>query len=426
MIALSLKDRDRLVVLRGLLAGELTGPEAALRLGVTLRQVRRLRRRMEAEGDEAVVHRGRGRASNRRLDPSLRAKAVAKASDPLYRDFAPTLLSEHLARDPEIGPVHRSTLRLWMIEAGLWQAETRKCRHRKRRARRAAFGELVLMDTSIHDWLEARSTEPMVLIAMIDDATSRLFARFYPKECGANNRRLIVEYMERFGRPQAFYVDRASHFKVNWREKQRRDRDLDEARTLIARSLAVLNTKLIRALSPQAKGRVERLFGTLQDRLIKEMRVAGVVSIEEANRFLAEVFIPFWDSRFSVEPVSAEDVHRPLPEEAHLLALFADTETRQIREDFTFRYKNVHYQIEKSDAEAGMPKSTITIERRLDGSFAYRWKDEYLSPTRLPGPPAKPQRLPQPKPPRPGTSRPIPATHPWKRQAFLVGSRAET
>jgi hypothetical protein len=153
----------------------------------------------------------------------------------------------------------------------------------------------------------------MVLIALIDDATSRLFCRFFPRDTGAANRQLLLDYLVRHGRMGAVYADRAGHFQVNFRRKERRERDEAEALTLIQRALGALDVELILALSPQAKGRVERLFGTLQDRLIKEMRVAGVSSMEEANRFLEEVFIPFWDNRFSVEPLESVDAHRPLP-----------------------------------------------------------------------------------------------------------------
>jgi hypothetical protein len=179
MLSLSQNDRDRLVVLRQVHEKQLSVAEGARRLRLGTRQMRRLLRRFEAEGDSVVVHALRGRPSNRRLKEALRQKALRqkapeKARDPLYRDFGPTLLSEHLARDREIGAVCAATLRRWMIAEGLWSPRARKQKHRRRRARRSAHGEMVLMDTSIHAWLEGRSTQEIVLIAMIDDATSRL------------------------------------------------------------------------------------------------------------------------------------------------------------------------------------------------------------------------------------------------------------
>jgi hypothetical protein len=241
LLTLSQKERDRLVAVRQVAEGLLTMQAGARRYGVGLRHMRRMVRRyeqgQEEERDAVVIHGLRGRPSNRRLPDELRAAALNKAGQELYLDFGPTLLSEHLARDPDIGWVGATTLRLWMIEAGRWVVEPRKTRHRRRRERRVAYGEMVLMDTSIHPWLEGRSEEEMVLIALIDDATSRLYCRFFPKDTGAANRQLLVEYMERFGRMGAVYADRAGHFRVNFRSKERREADQKEALTLIKRAL---------------------------------------------------------------------------------------------------------------------------------------------------------------------------------------------
>lgn len=421
---MSLKERDRLVILRQMAERTLTVAEGARRLRMGLRHARRLLRRFEEEGDGGVIHRGRGRPSNRRLPDPLRARALECARQPVFRDFGPTLLTEHLARDPQMGPLSASTLRRWLIQAELWKPQPRQLRHRRRRDRRAAWGELVLMDTSIHPWLEDRSTEEIVLIAMIDDATSRVFARFVPRDTGAANRQMILDYIARFGRMAALYADRASHFG-NWRRTDERSRVPLEEReatlteSIIRRGLETLGSELIIALSPQAKGRVERLFGTLQDRLVKELRVAGVRSLEAANRFLEEVFVPFWNARFTVEPMSGSDAHQPVPSEIDLLARFAETDTRVIGLDFTFRYRNQRWQIEKREACATMPKQRIVIEHRLDGSTHYRWRDHYLSPTAVAPTPSTPT-APKPKsvPPPP---RPLPPEHPWRRFPVRIG-----
>lgn len=430
MLTLSQKERDRLVHLRLVHAGQISVAEGARRAGVARRHFRRLLRRFEASGDRVVVHGLRGRASNRRLPGSLRERALEKARQPLYHDFGPTLLSEHLARDAEIGFVHPATLRRWMVAEGLWKPAVRGKRHRKRRERRAAYGELVLMDTSIHPWLEERFGREIVLIALIDDATSRLTARFFPRDTGAANRQMIVDYLRAHGRMGALYTDQASHFKVNWNVKKRKAADEPEALTLIRRALDTLDIELILALSPQAKGRVERLFGTLQDRLVKELRVAGITTMEDANRFLDDVFLPFWEERFTVEPREPADAHRPLAGDVDLLRLFAETDERVIREDFTFRYRNVYYQVEEREAEPRMPGSRVTIEHRLDGSVRYRWQESYLEPRPLPG---KPQRKPQQQevpPPviqssvKKQAPRPLPADHPWRRYPIRVGRAA--
>lgn len=428
---MSVGERDRLVVVRQVVSGELTGAEGARRLGLGVRQMRRMVRRYEAEGDGVVIHGLRGRPSNRRLHGAIRQRALVVAGSDLYRDFGPTLLSEHLARDPEVGVVHPSTLRRWMQEAGLWAPRRRRTRHRRRRERRGSWGELGLMDTSIHDWLEGRCEDPLVLIALIDDATSRLICRFFPRDTGAANRRLLIEYLERHGRMGAVYADRAGHFQGHFRAKERREKDQERALTLIERGLKALDIELIRAMSPQAKGRVERLFGTLQDRLIKEMRLRDIRSMEAANRFLDDHFVPFWNRRFTVEPREAINAHRPLPEGADLLRLFAETEERVIGHDFTFRFRNRFYQIEAHQAHAAMPKTRIVLEERLDGTLRFRWRGTYLLPTALLAAPPRPRAEPalRPSGPRPLTGaagKPVPPDHPWRRSGALRISNLRT
>lgn len=423
MLRLSVQDRDRLNVLKQVAEEKLTGAEGARRLGLCNRQMRRLRRRWEEKGDDGVIHAGRGRPSNRRHSSAVRERALEMARDPLYEDFGPTLLSEHLARDPAGGEVHPSTLRLWLIAAGIWQVDRRRPRHRKRRPRRRARGELVLMDSSEHDWLEGRDADELSLVAMIDDATSELFAVFYPRDTGLANRQVLTRYMEAHGRMGALYVDRAGHFG-NWRRstgsrKAEEDAEPVMINSIIRRGLSELGVELILALSPQAKGRVERLFGTLQDRLIKEMRIAGVSSLAEANRFLEDVFIPFWNGRFTVAAAAPEDAHRPLPAGLDLGILFAETETRVLREDFTFQHKSQVWQIGATDAEGLRPKQRVTVERRLDGSVAYRCGLRYVTPTLFVSPPP-PAAVAKP-PVKPRHSRPVAAGHPWRKRPLLVG-----
>jgi hypothetical protein len=426
LLTLSQKERDDLVVVRQVAEGLLSVAEGARRLDLSRRQMRRRLGRYEVEGDRSVIHGLRGRPSNHRLPEELKRQALERARLPLYRDFGPTLLSEHLERD-EIGVVHPATLRLWMIAEGLWQPRTRRQRHRRRRERRAAFGELVLMDTSIHDWLEQRSSAGIVLIALIDDATSRLYARFFPKDDGASNRRLLIDYIERHGRMGALYTDRAPHFQLTPGPKRRQEKDAEAALTIIERGLNALDIELIRALSPQAKGRVERLFGTLQDRLIKEMRVQNVSSLEEANRFLEAEFIPFWNQRFAQPPQLSVDAHRALAEDNDLLRLFAKIEERVIGNDFSFRYLNRFYQIEARDSDGLLPKTRIIIEQRLDGTVRFRWRERYLLPTPLFEPPSRARERPplqHPQPLRGAATKPIPVQHPWRRFPIRVGKNA--
>lgn len=411
MLTLSLRERDRLAVLREVEDGLRTPAEGARKLGLSTRQFRRIRRRAESEGDAAVINRLRGRPSNHRIDPSIRARALERAAEPIFHDFGPTLLAEHLSRDQSIGPLGCHTLRTWMIDAGLWSVSERKLHHRSHRDRRAAYGELVQMDTSIHPWLEGRCSEQPVLIAMIDDATSRLHARFAQSDTGIANRELIVSYIERFGRMGALYVDRASHFQSQTRKRAMSDKP--PMSSVIKQALDKLDIRLIPALSPQAKGRVERLFGTLQDRLLKELRVAGISTLENANQFLAENFIPFWNERFTVEPQLGEDFHRPLPEGINLLETFAEVYPRLIRPDFTIRYENTYYQVPLREASATMPGTQLHVLRRLDGTLSFSWRNSPLRLIALKGlPPSNPPKKPLP-PPRSPMTRPS-KDHPWR------------
>lgn len=407
---MSVLERDRLAVLREVEDGLLSPAAGARKLGLSARQFRRLRRRAEQEGDSAVINRLRGRPSNHRLEQSIKTKALERAAEPVFHDFGPTLLAEHLSRDPAIGPVCSHTLRTWMIEAGRWNPSIRKLHHRSRRDRRAAYGELVQMDTSTHDWLEGRSPQQPVLIATIDDATSRLHARFASSDSGKANRELLVSYLMRFGRMGALYADRASHFQSHTRKREMNDEP--PMSSLIKRALDSLNIELIPALSPQAKGRVERLFATLQDRLLKEMRVEKISTLEDANRFLEESFIPFWNERFTVKPLLSDDFHRPLPQGIDLMETFAETYPRLIRPDFTIRYENTYYQVPRDEAKPSMPGTRLTVARRLDGNLSFHWRMSSLRLIALPGLPMSP---PEPATPaRHAGPRPS-ANHPWKQ-----------
>jgi hypothetical protein len=442
MLRLSLRDRDRLVVLRQVAEGALRPCRGAERLGVSRRHFRRLRRRFEAEGDIAVIHHARGRPSNHRIPEAIRQRVLERAGEKLFQDFGPTLLAEHLARDPEIGPLNAHTLRRWLIEAGRWKTRSRGARHRKARPRRAAFGELVQLDVSDHAWFEDRATGRQGLIKAIDDATGRLpLARLVPRETGPALRQFLIDYLKRYGRPLAFYTDQAGHFGNARRHPSRlplEEREARQTRSIIRRALEALGIELILARSPQAKGRIERAFGTSQDRLVKELRLAAISSFEEGNRFLEETYMPFWDERFAKAPADPTDTHRPLPEGVDLQRLFAETEERVISNDFTIRYDNRKLQIPQQEAEGIRPKQKITVERRLDGTTRFRWQERYLTlepvgefwsrgpqyntPKRAV--PSSRTTAPKRKPPSGNGRRPPPKPgpdHPWRKYPIRVG-----
>jgi transposase len=363
-------ERDRLVALRKAGKKLITQRQAAEEIGVTERQVRRLLRKLRRTGDGAVIHELRGRPSNRKLPAELERRAVAALSDPVYRGFGPTLAAEYLRQRHGI-TVSQETLRRWMAKAGLWKAGRRRVVEvHQWRPRRSRPGELVQWDTSTHDWLEGRG-ERIYLISMIDDATSRLFARFVRQDTSEENRRLLWSYLERFGRPLAFYTDKAGMFQVSIKTKRdERREDRDRAKmppTQIERALHELGVVWIPAHSPQAKGRVERQFQTAQDRLVKGMRVARVCTIEEANAYLENEYLPWWNRTLTVAPADAADAHRPLGKEHDLAATLSHVEARQVTNDYTVRYDGEFYGIDRRDIRVGMRKATVRVEQRLDG-----------------------------------------------------------
>jgi transposase len=365
---MSQRERDRLKVLAPVLDGRRTQAEAARLLGLGTRQVRRLLRRLRAEGDQAVIHRLRGRPSNHRADPRLRRR-ILDAYGRHFPDFGPTLAREKLAeRGLHVG---LETLRRWLTEEGLWQPRSSPDPHRSRRTRRSCFGELVQMDTSIHDWTEGRG-ERMALVAMIDDATNRLQAGFYEGETVESHLDLFGHWLRRHGRPLALYTDRDSIFLHP--VKGRPD---PEALTQFSRALLELDVGLIPAGSPQAKGRIERFFELAQDRWVKEMRLAGVRTRAEANDLAARLLVPQYNRRFTVAPASATDAHRPLGPGHNLAAILSVQHQRVVTNDYTIRFENRVYQLLKP-AWPGERGGQVVIELRLNGTMAVRFGDHYL------------------------------------------------
>ena len=387
------RDRDRLVVLKKAKKKLITQKQAASELELTERQVRRLLRRLATEGDKAVVHALRGRASNRKLSEEVRQKALTILSLPEWKGFGPTLASYHLAKDHGVR-IGREALRQMMTAAGLWRTKPQKIKDiHVWRPRRSCLGELVQWDTSEHDWLEGRG-EKLYLISMIDDATSRLLARFVGSDSTEENMRLLWTYLELNGRPAAFYTDKASLFRTA--PKTRRDSKAlpreDEQQmppTQIARALQELQIVWIAAHSPQAKGRVERGFGTAQDRLVKGMRLAGVSTLKEANRYLEQEYLPWWNEHCTVVPASGADAHRPLGADHDLRSALSRVEQRQVTSDYTFSYEGTKYRILPACIRPGMRGSTVRIELRLDGSMAVRFRDQWVEAERVNAPLAK-------------------------------------
>jgi hypothetical protein len=376
------RDRDRLVVLKKAQKRLITQPQAAAELRVSVRQAQRLLVKLKEVGDRAVVHGLRGGPSNRRLSEERREKAVRILSQEVYRGFGPTLASEHLEKRHKL-KIGREALRQVMIQAGLWRGRRRYiAAGHEWRPRRSSRGELVQWDTSEHDWLEGRG-EKLYLIHMLDDATSELTACFVRHDSTEENLRLLWRYLERNGRPVAFYTDKAALFQTapkthrQWTELNREERH-PLPPTQIGRALRELGIIWIAAHSPQAKGRIERSFGTAQDRLVKGLRVAGAKTLEQANRCLKEEFVPWWNQHLVVEPANPTDAHRPLAAEHNLAAALSHVETRQVANDYTIRFQGRLYQIARQDVRPGLRGGNVRVEARLDGSLAVRFQNRYL------------------------------------------------
>lgn len=367
-IAMSQRERDRLRVLRSVLEGQRTQVEAARLLRRSVRQVRRLLQRLQQGGDAALVHGLRGQPSNHRKDAKLQRR-VLQIYRKEFHDFGPTFAAEKLA---ERGlEVSADTLRRWLLAEGLWQLRRRRAPHRSRRPRRGCFGELVQVDTSIHDWTEGRG-EDMVLLHMIDDATSRLLARFYDADTVLNHLDLLGRWLGLHGRPLAFYSDRHSIFAP-----QEKGRVVPDAETQFGRALRELDIELILAHSPQAKGRVERSFGTAQDRVVKEMRLAKVKTIVAANALLDDGLLAKHNRLFGVPPRQAGDAHRALGPTFNLAAILSLQQQRTVANDYTVRFENRFYQLDQP-IYPGQRKGKVVIEVRLDGSMAIRFGTHYL------------------------------------------------
>ena len=401
---LSTKDRDRLKVLHQVKGKHLTQRAAAQQLGVSDRWVRKLLRRVKKEGDRGVVHRGRGRVSNRRLPEKVRRQAL-KLVEAQYRDFGPTLACEYLAQNHQV-EVSKETLRQWLIGAGLRRVKRRKAEEvHVWRPRRSCRGELVQWDTSEHDWLEGRGPR-LYLVAMIDDATSQAYARFVGHDSTEENLRVLWEYLKRWGRPVEFYTDKSSLFTVNAPAPEAADEAVKEELTQIGRALQELGIGWIAAHSPQAKGRIERFFGTAQDRLVKGLRLAKAASLEEANTYLEREYLPLWNRSFTVVAANPTDAHRPLGAEHELAAILSQVEERVVTPDYTIRYQGKIYQIARGDIRAGLRGGRVRVEQRLDGSLAVKFREHYVSTAEC-----------QPRPKTPPPPKPVSSKKPRSKAA---------
>jgi transposase len=378
-IEMSQEERDRLDWLKRARDKKMTQREVAERMGVSQRWVRKLLKRMKREGDRVVVHGARGRPSNRKIAATTQAQAMALLQQPDWHDFGPRFACEQLAKRHCI-EVSDETLRGWMIQAGLWKSRGRKMENvHCWRARRSAFGELVQWDTSEHDWLEGRGAV-RYLVKLIDDATSWSWGRFVERDAAPFNMAVLWEYLEKNGRMQEVYTDRDSMFTAAPRKGESEQERLAADRvTQIGRALRELGIGWIAAYSPQAKGRVERSFSTDQDRLVKQLRLAKVSTLEAANVFLEQEYWPEWNERFARPVADFPNQHRALSEHLQLATILCHVKPRVIANDYTFSFAGQRYQIAREDAQAGMRQQRLRVELRLNGELQACYQGRYLN-----------------------------------------------
>ncbi len=405
MIMVRQGELKRLHVIQKVLERVIKQVEAAEILLLSSRQIGRIVKRIKIEGDKGIIDKSRGKPSNRRILGKVRDRVI-KLYRTQYQDFGPTLASEKLLERDRI-EISDETLRRWLIETGDWK-KTRKHRgHRQWRERKHHEGEMVQMDGSHHDWFEGRGPR-CVLMGYIDDATGKVFGRFYDYEGTIPAMDSFKQYIEKYGFPMSVYLDKHTTYKSTAKPTIQDELNNSAPLSEFERALKELGVEVLHANSPQAKGRIERLFGTLQDRLVKEMRLRGIRTIEEANRFLEE-YLPLYNSRFAVCPKRKDNLHRPVGRGVNLDAILCVKTERTLRNDFTVAHNHKLYQIE--DKVRGVK---VMVQDRLDGSLVMTYKGERLRFREITTRPVKEQKE-QPVSVRIRKPYTPPSDHPWRR-----------
>jgi len=356
VLQMSKKELNQVGVFERLKNKEMKQKEAALILSLSERQTREKLRKFRLLGPPSLIHRLRGRPSNNQLDSRIVKEALNLVGEK-YPDFGPTLASEKLEEIHNI-KVNHETLRLKMIEAGLWKKRESKPVHRKWRERKECLGELVQLDGSDHDWFE--NGQRCNLLAFIDDATSKILHLEFAPETTLGVMKATKKYIAKHGFPTELYFDRGKVFKVNLGNPD------GDRLTQYERTLKELNIKATHARSPQAKGRVERLFGTLQDRLVKEMRLGGIKTVKKANEFLKNEYLPKHNQKYAKEPKSKANLHQEA-KGCDLANALCIKEKRVLTNDFTLRYKNQWFQLKGEQKTILFPKDEITVVTHMDG-----------------------------------------------------------
>ncbi len=408
-LSMSQKERERLRVLELVRSTGMKLTKGAELLRISYRQCKRIWRRYKEEGDAGLIHRARGRHSNRGKGEAFWEEVVRRYHE-RYPDFGPTLASEKLEEDGYT--VDHETLRRHLMREGLWAKQRKRKGYRSWRERKAHRGEMVQMDGSHHDWFEGRG-DPAVLMDMVDDATSDAFGLFHKGERTMAAMETLWEYIEEYGIPQSLYVDWHRIFATDREPTIEEQLRGEMPLTQFGRAAEKLGIKIILASSPQAKGRVERKNGVFQDRLVKEMRLRGISTIEEGNALLRGGFLKELNERFAVEPKSGVDFHRPVPEGLDLRTVFCFEEERVVANDWTVRWKNRMFQITRGDTVLPPARRKVIVQEWLDGSIHIEYRGNEVQFKEIA---ARPHQEKQPvKVSGEITCYKPPADHPWRQ-----------
>ena len=417
------KELRRGEVLGRVKRGELKLSEAARMLDCSYRQSKRIWRRYSAGGTKALKHGNVGRVSNRAKPAEVRKRVLQLVrehySGEPHERFGPTLAAEHLRKDHEL-QVSVRTLRLWMLAEGLWSRRRKRQPHRSRRQRKAHLGELIQVDGSHHEWLEARGQKGC-LMNFVDDATGLALCRFSSEETTWAAADLLQAWVRQYGVPKALYCDWKN---VYLRQPTSREAiEGIEPQTQFGRMCAKLGIAIIAASSPQAKGRVERHHGTHQDRLIKKMRLQGIADYEAPNRYLDEQYLPEHNAKFACEPSAGADFHRRLSKRLDLKWVFCLEAERVVSNDLVVRFENRFLQLKPKRNQALGAGARVTVQQAREGELQVLYEgravalEEIVRPR--PKPPPEPKQRAAPRRTKPA------AEHPW-RQSLRPKKRAAT
>lgn len=403
---MSQKERVRLVVMQQVKANELTLAQSAEVLCLSYRQTKRIWRRYRLAGDQGLVHGSRGRPGKRAKPAKLKARILARYEE-RYPDFGPTLAAEYLAAEGML--VDHETLRRWRLAQGKPMMRRRRQRHRQWRERKPCFGAMAQLDGSYHDWFEGRGPR-CVLMVMVDDATNRVGAQFFEEETTRASYDMFDDWTQQAGMPQSLYVDRDSIYRCEAVGSVAEQLAGKEPQTQFGRAMRQLGVELILANSPQAKGRVERMNGVLQDRLVKALRLEGISDIESANTFLRRKFLPAFNRRFQLQAASPSDVHQKPPRE--LNEILSWEVERVVQRDWTVVNGGRWYQLDRQHEALSLAGKKLIVRTLRDGAVQLERRGVKLKWKELSG---RPQR----RSLRPSQSRPAKdwkpaAAHPWR------------